>query len=416
MKMQGFENYENMFAQSIGVVEPWKIEQTEFDEEKREVHVTVTARKTAKYPCPKCGELCERYDDEDKERKWRHGDVVFFPCYVHCRRPRIKCKKHGVHVVTAPWARPNSRYTLIFESYAMLLMKSMPVENARKLLRISHTSATGILRYWVFKAVREDDLSSVRAICIDETSFKRGQSYVTVVSDAVARRVIYADEGRSVDNVEAFSLQLIEKGGDCEKIRQVACDMSGAYMSGVNLCFPKATITIDKFHVKQLMLKAMDQVRREEQGKQRSRRRDAGKKLLMIPETRMTEQQSEKLLAISKEFPKTGRAFRMVQSLDTMYRCERYEDGKVVFNKLISWLRRSRLEPMKQVANTLKKYKYQILSYFFHRLTNAIAEGINSIIQSAKRRARGFRTIEGYISAIFLAVGKLKLSCPTLFA
>lgn len=298
----------------------------------------------------------------------------------------------------------------------MLLMKSMPVENARKLLRISHTSATGILRYWVFKAVREDDLSSVRAICIDETSFKRGQSYVTVVSDAVARRVIYADEGRSVDNVEAFSLQLIEKGGDCEKIRQVACDMSGAYMSGVNLCFPKATITIDKFHVKQLMLKAMDQVRREEQGKQRSRRRDAGKKLLMIPETRMTEQQSEKLQAISKEFPKTGRAFRMVQSLDTMYRCERYEDGKVVFNKLISWLRRSRLEPMKQVANTLKKYKYQILSYFFHRLTNAIAEGINSIIQSAKRRARGFRTIEGYISAIFLAVGKLKLSCPTLFA
>ncbi len=79
----------------------------------------------------------------------------------------------------------------------------------------------------------------------------------------------------------------------------------------------------------------------------------------MIPETRMTEQQSEKLQAISKEFPKTGRAFRMVQSLDTMYRCERYEDGKVVFNKLISWLRRSRLEPMKQVANTLKKYKYQ---------------------------------------------------------
>ena len=75
--MQGFENYESVFAQSIGVVEPWKIEQTEFDEEKREVHVTVMARKTSKYPCPECGELCERYDDEDKERVWRHGDVVF---------------------------------------------------------------------------------------------------------------------------------------------------------------------------------------------------------------------------------------------------------------------------------------------------------------------------------------------------
>lgn len=414
--MQRFENYESMFAQSIGVMEPWRIERTEFDEEKREVHVTVSARKTAVYACPKCGAMCERYDDEEKERTWQHGDVVFFPCYVHCRRPRVCCKEHGVHVVNAPWARPNSRYTLLFESYAMLLMKSMPVENARKLMGISHTAATRILRYWVFKAIKEEDLSPVQSICIDETSFKRGQSYVTVVSDAAARRVIYADEGRGSENIEAFSLELIKKGGDCEKIRQVACDMSAPYMSGINLCFPKATVTIDKFHVKQLMLKAMDQVRRDEQGKQRSRRRDAGKKLLMIPKSRMTQQQSEKLQSISKEYPKTGRAFRMVQSLDTMYHCESYEDGKAVFDKLVNWLRRSRLGPMKQVANTLKKHKQQILSYFFHRLTNAIAEGINSMIQSAKRRARGFRTIEGYVAAIFLAVGKLKLSCPNLFA
>lgn len=414
--MQEFNNYESMFAQSIGLTDPWRIGRTEFNEEKREVHVTVTFRKTAKYPCPKCGELCERYDNEEKERTWRHGDVVFFPCYVHCRRPRVKCKQHGVRVVTAPWARPNSRYTLLFESYAMLLLQSMPVENARKLLRISHTSATGILRYWVFKAVKEDDLSNINAICIDETSFKRGQSYVTVISDAVARRVIYAGEGRDAENIEAFSMQLIEKGGDCEKIEQVACDMSASYLSGIDLCFPKAIVTIDKFHVKQLMLKAMDKVRREEQGKHRSRRRDAGKKLLMIPETRMSEQQTERLKAISKEFPKTGRAFRMVQSLDTMYHCNCYEEGKEVFDKLVSWLRRSRLEPMKQVANTLKKHKQQILSYFFHRLTNAIAEGINSIIQSAKRRARGFRTFEGYVSAIYLAVGKLNLSCPPLFA
>jgi len=414
--MEGFKNYESMFAVSIGVEEPWRVERTEYDEEKREVHVTVTTRKTAKYPCPICGELCGRYDDEERERTWRHGDVVYFPCYVHCRRPRVKCKEHGTHVVTAPWARPNSRYTLLFESYTMLLVQSMPVENARKLLRISHTSATGILRYWVFKAVKEDDLSGVRAICIDETSFKRGQRYVTVISDAKARRVIYADEGRGAGNVETFSAQLIEKGGDCEKIRQVACDMSAAYMSGVDLCFPKAIVTIDRFHVKQLMLKAMDRVRREEQGVKRSRRRDAGKKLLMIPQARMTEQQAEKVQALSKEFPKTGRAFRMVQSLDTMYRCENYADGEVTFDRLISWLQRSRLEPMKQVANTLKKYKQQILSYFFNRLTNAIAEGINSLIQSAKRRARGFRTIEGFVAAIFLAVGKLNLSCPSLFA
>ena len=95
--------------------------------------------------------MCDLYDNEDEERVWRHGDVVFFPCYVHCRRPRTKCKEYGVHVVEAPWARKGSRYTLLFESYAMLLMKSMPVENARKLLRVSHTAMRRILNYWVKK-------------------------------------------------------------------------------------------------------------------------------------------------------------------------------------------------------------------------------------------------------------------------
>ena len=189
MKMTGFTNYEEMFSQSIGLKEPWKVDKAEFDEKRKEVHIYVSCRKTAKYPCPKCGKMCSRYDDEENERIWRHGDVVFFPCYVHCRRPRIKCSD-GIHVVTAPWARLNSRYTLLFESYAMLLMKSMPVKNARKIMRISHTSMTGILKYWVKKAVKENDLSNVRAICVDETSFKKRHSYVTVISDALARRVI----------------------------------------------------------------------------------------------------------------------------------------------------------------------------------------------------------------------------------
>lgn len=243
--MSEFTNYEEMFAQSIGLNDPWKIERAEYDELKHEVHIYVSCRKTAKYPCPKCGKMCSRYDDEEKERVWRHGDVVFFPCYVHCRRPRVKCAD-GIHVVTAPWAREGSRYTLLFESYAMLLMKSMPVENARKLMRISHTSMTGILKYWVRKAVHEDDLSEVRAICVDETSFKRGQSYVTIVSDAQARRVIDVEEGRDAQTIVNFSYKLEDKGGDCNKIKQYVSDMSAAYISARAECFPNTKTPYDQ--------------------------------------------------------------------------------------------------------------------------------------------------------------------------
>lgn len=413
--MKSFDNYENMFAQSIGIEEPWRIKKAEFSEEIREVHVFVSASKTAQYQCPECGELCQRYDDEEKERTWRHGDVVFFPCYVHCRRPRVKCKKHGIRVVTAPWARKGSRYTLLFESYAMLLMKSMPVENARKLLRISHTSMTRILKYWVNKAVNEDDLSDVKIICVDETSFRRGHSYVTIISDAIARRVIDVEEGKDAATIEKFSYKLETKGGLCENINLVVSDMSKAFINGKELCFPNASLIIDKFHIKQLVLKGMDTVRREEQGRLKSRRRDSGKKLLMIPETRQTEEQKIRITELSKKYPKTGRAFRMVQVIDEMYKCTRIEDAELVFKRLISWMNRSRLKPMKDVAKSLQQYKGAILSYFKNRLTNAIAEGINSLIQSAKRRARGFRTIEGYTCMIYLVVGKLKLSCAELF-
>lgn len=414
MKMKTF-NYEEMFAQSIGLQEPWYVEKAEYDEDKREVHIYVKTRKTSKYPCPECGKMCTRYDDEEEERIWRHGDVCFFPCYVHCRRPRIKCGDK-YHVVTAPWARKGSRYTLLFESYAVLLAKSMPINNARKLLRISHTSYRSILSYWVNKAIDNDDLSNVTAICVDETSFKRGQSYVTIISDAEQRRVIDVEHGRNIDTIEAFSYKLEQKGGDCNRIHLFVSDMSSTYMKAKDLCFPNAVQVIDKFHVKKMMLEAMDEVRQDEQGKRVSRSRSSGKKLLMIPEAKQDEQQKARVQMLSKQYPKTGRAFRMVQALDEMYKCNKPSEAKQVFKRLYSWLRRSRLEPMKKVANTLKKNEKDILSYFFFRVTNAIAEGINSLIQSAKRRARGFATFEGYRTMIYLTVGKLHLDCPSLFA
>ena len=413
--MAEYQNFTEMFAQSIGVKEPWQIKEAKFDEKERAVHIYIAARKTAKYPCPICGEMSPRYDDEEDERVWRHGDVVFFPCYVHCRRPRVNCKKDGIHVVEAPWARKGSRFTLLFESYAMLLAQSMTFNEARKLLRISNTAMTHIVRYWVDKAVSKQDLSNVTRLGIDETSFLRGQSYVTVITDPSQRRVIDVEPGRDAAAVEAFSYALEAHGGDCNQITFVSADMSDAYKKGTVDCFPKAKSVIDKFHVKKMLLDALNTVRMQEQGKQKCMRRDAGRKLLMIPQGRMSEQQLARLTTLSKDYPKTGRAFRMVQNLDTVYAATDLNAAKILFMKLCSWLKRSRLEPMKKVADSLRAHEQDILNYFLCRLTNAMSEGFNGIIQAAKRKARGFATYEGYRCSIFLVAGKLRLAPIPLF-
>lgn len=413
--MEPVFNFVEMFERSIGLKDPWKVARAEFKEREREVHVYVEARKTAKYACPECGKLSVRYDEEEDEREWRHADVVMYPCYVHCRRPRVECPEHGIHVVEAPWARKGARQTLLFEGYAMMLAETMTLNEARRVLRISRTALMHIVGYWVEKAVSEEDLGEVEQLSLDETSFKRGFSYVTVVGDPPRRRVIGVEDGRGMDAVERFSLDFIARGGDCAKVRQITMDMSQTYRKACELCFPEARPVFDRFHVKRLVLEGMEEVRKQEQGRKFARSRTAGRKLLMIPEGRMTQQQMAATEALCGEYPKTGRAFRMVQELDDLYHCETRSAADAALKALTSWMMHSRLAPMKKAARTLRQNRTEILEYFRNRLTNAFAEGMNSLIQAAKRKARGFRTFEGYRTMIFLAVGRLHLSYPQPF-
>lgn len=405
------EDFTKMVEKSLNLSEPWYVKGTEFHTEESAIHIFLDIRKRAKIACPKCGGETKRYGYEPHERIWRHGDCMFYPTLVHCRRPKVFCPNCGVQQVNAPFERKDSRFTLMFEGYAMLIMASMPVAKAAKALRCDEKSLTNILNYWVEKAVDERKLDDVKSLAIDETSFKKGHDYVTVIIDAAKRAVIDVEPGKDASTVRKFADKLTQKDGNCEEIKSVTSDMSTAFLSAVEDRFPNAKHTIDKFHVKQLMLKALDDVRKREQ-KETSEKQPLfrGRKLFMIPEKRLTDSQRIALQSLSKQYPKTGRAYRIVSSLDDFYACEDAENAKLMFLALYSWMRRSRLPEMKNTAATLLQHKDHILNYFDDRLTNAICEGINSMIQSAKRAARGFHTFKGFASKIFLVAGKLKLS------
>ncbi len=135
----------------------------------------------------------------------------------------------------------------------------------------------------------------------------------------------------------------------------------------------------------------------------------------MIPESRMTGQQADKLTELSKAYPKTGRAYRIAAAFDDMYACRTMDKAVSAFASLYSWMRRCRLQPMKDAAVTLRNHRQGILAYFHHRITNVVCEGVNSMIQAAKRKARGFNEYEGFATMIYLIAGKLKLAVPRPF-
>lgn len=405
-----------MMSGSLGIKEPWYIEGAEFREEEPAVHIHVRIRTGAAIACPKCGGVTKRYGYEPKERIWRHGDCMFYPTYVHCRRPRVQCPHCGVQQVNAPFERKNSRFTLLFEGYAMLLMADMPRAKAARVLRCDEKALAAILNYWVDEAVAKRSLEDVEQLAVDETSFRRGHSYVTVVIDALKRCVIDVEPGRDKQTINTFTKKLEEKGGNRKKITAVTSDMSRTYLPAIGENFPNAANIIDKFHVKQVLTTALDTVRKEEQ-KQTASKKELfrGRRLFMIPQSKLSEEQSTKLQFLSKQYPKTGRAYRIVAALDAFYACQTPEEAAKAFDGLYSWMRRCRLQPMKDAAETLKRHQGNILAYFRHRMTNAICEGINSLIQAAKRKARGFNTFRGFASMIYLVAGKLRLAVSAPF-
>lgn len=411
------QHFTEMMAGSLRLKEPWHVEGAKFDQKEKRVDIYVGIRPEAEFVCPECGGKTSRYGYEPVERIWRHADCMFYPTYVHCRRPRVACPNCGAKQINAPFERKDSRHTLYFEGYAMMLMADMPRAAAARALRCNEKTLASIVSYWVNLADGKRSLAEIASLAIDETSFRRGHDYVTLFIDAGQRSVVDVQEGRDKETVAEFCRKLVERGGKAENIATVTSDMSKSFCPAIAEHFPNALHVIDKFHVKQILVNAMEDVRKFEQ-------KDAGdkrllfrnRKLFMTPKSRMDEEQTGRIAILSKQFPKTGKAFRIVASLDEFYRMSTPQDAEGNFMRLYSWMRRCRLKQMKSAAQTLLRHKDGILAYFSGRVTNAICEGINSIVQAAKRKARGYRTMEGFKAMIYLIAGKLKLEAPSPFA
>ena len=408
------DGFEGMIAGSLGIEEPWYISKCLVDSSDQTMHIYVSVRENAKICCPKCGGETKRNGYVKRERVWQHGSIFFiYPCYVHCRRPKVLCPNCGSQQINAPFERKNSRQTLLFEGIAMLLVQDSPVSAVAEHMGCNEKTIVKIMKYWVQKARDKETLSSMTNLAVDETSFRKGHNYVSLFIDADQKSVKDVEQGRDGSTIDRFAAYLAEKGGDPSKIQSVTSDLSRSFLPAIERNFVKAKHIVDKFHIKKLLIDAMDEVRKQEQkGSENKRNLFLGRRLFMKPESKMTAVQKATLVEMSKMYPKTGRAYRIVAALDEFYKSKNVDEAEDRFDSLCSWMRRCRLQPMKEAAQTLKRHKDRIINYFRNRLTNAICEGINSMIQAAKRKARGYRTFDGFATMIYIVAGKLDIEDP----
>ena len=229
--------------------------------------------------------------------------------------------------------------------------------------------------------------------------------------DLDGRRCVAVTDGNDKGAVGRMCGQLEAHGGDRSAIAEVTRDMSGSFSVAVAAEMPRATQTIDRFHVMQLFSRATDKVRCAE-------RRESDEKREMLKRTKyvwlkreenLTERQAEtrSRLAPNRSHLRTARACQMTEAMRDVYACADAAEAGPELDRLVSWMMHSNVPEMKRVARTLRENREGILNYFGSRLTNAYLEGANSLIQSIKKAARGFRNVEYFTTAIFLRLGGL---------
>jgi len=402
------------YALLLGLKTPWKVSKVNLEMEQSRVVIEVN-HDSNKMTCPDCGTLSTQRDLAPS-RSWRHLDTMNFETIIQASVPRCNCKDCGVKTVAVPWASKHSRFTLMFEAFAIEVLKMAgSLEAGRLFLGLSWDSAHAIMERAVERGLSKRDITGVEHIGIDEKSFLKGHNYLTALNDL--------DEGRVLDVVpertEAACRKLIADAlpGYCRrfKIEAVAVDMWPAFGNAIKALLPNASVVYDRFHVSGYLGGAVDQVRRAEH-KQLLKEGDdiltGSRYSLLRSEESRTEKHRSLLDEICGRNLKTSRAWAIKESFTGFWQARNRAFAELIFEDWYGWAVRSRLKPVAKVAKMLKKHLAGLLTYFEYPITNAVSEGLNSKIQSIKASARGFRNFANYRMRILFTCGKLDLA-PT---
>ena len=396
---------ETIFTTALGVDAPWFVESVSFDAERRRLDIRLDFRRGSRFEVD--GVSCGVHDTVDKS--WRHLNFFQHECYLHARVPRVDTPDGRVMMVMPPWAGKLSGFTLLFEALLIGLCHHMPVHQVSKMTNVSDFKLWRLLDLYVGAARFEDDYSGVTAVGMDETSVAKGHQYISVFVDMLQRRTLYVADGKSASTVKEFVEHLRHHGGKPKQITDVSCDMSPAFIKGVTEHLPNAAITFDKFHILKIINDAVDEVRREEAKTNPLLKGTRYVFLKNDANLTATQRQQKQELQVSAMNLQSMEALRMRENFQAIYRV--FTTGQFVkyLRQWVKWVRNCGLKPMESAAATILRHWSGIVRWKQSQLNNGILEGLNSVIQAAKRKARGYKP-KHFATIAYLITGKLDLS------
>jgi len=255
-----------IFESALHIQEPWYIKDIQFNLDNKRLDIHVDFYKGAVFHYESEQENIngdyKAYDTQIKQ--WRHLNFFEYECYLHARVPRVKIDEETIRLISPPWSGLSNGFTMLFEALVLQLAIHMPVHTVSRIINTSDYKIWAMLEKYVNLALSQNDYSQLTSIGIDETSKRKGYDYITLFVDLIQRRTIFIAEGKDHKTLGEFVDDLAAHKGEPEKITDVSCDMSPAFIKGVKEHFPEAKITFDRFHIMKILNKAVDKVRKEE--------------------------------------------------------------------------------------------------------------------------------------------------------
>ena len=399
----------DLFQLALGLSSPWRVMSGDFDAQAGRLAIRIDFPRGSRFACPSCGASCPAYDTS--EMTWRHLNFFQHEAHRHARVPRVRCPRCGVKRALVPWARDGSGFTLLFEALIIAMARTMPVRTVARMVGEHDTRLWPIVHHYVEQARDAADHSEVTRVAFDETSARRGHDYVTLFADLDKRRVLFATDGKDSATVAAFAADLTAHGGDPRAVAEICIDMSQAFIKGATEHLPEAEITFDKFHAVAIVNDAVDKVRRSER-KNRPELKNT-RYIWLKNTTNLTDSQTDTLHDLSKSNLKTARAYQIRLAFQDLYNQPSRQDAEAYLKKWYFWATHCRLPPVIEAAKSIKRHWDGILRWFDTKIANGFMEAINSLVQAAKAKARGYRSTRNLKAIIYLIAGKLELQLPT---
>jgi len=399
-----------LYTQILGIRSPWQVADVELSVEAGEVKVYVEQEPGAEQCCPKCGKVRPGYDS--RRRQWRHLDTCQFKTLLVADVPRVECPEHGVITVDVPWSEPGSGFTALFEALVIDWLREASVAAVSRRMGLSWNAIDGIMQRAVRRGLARRAELQVTRIGVDETSFRKRHDYVTVVSNEGGEKVLYVADDRGQDSLAGFYAELTE--AQKAAIESISMDMWPAYIRATLDAIPDARekIAFDKFHVAKYLGDAVDKVRRTEHRALLAEGRDdltrTKHRWLMNPRN-MSPGLWRDFKSLRDSALKTARAWAIKELGMRLWHYTSRTWATKAWQHWLSWAARSRLEPVKKVARTIRDHLWGIINAVVLKANNGGAESINSRIKMIKVRSRGFRNKERFRNAIYFHLGGLDL-------